>query len=51
VLHLADKGYRQALRESPPLLKGLNICGGRITHGRVAEAFGLEHHPAESLIG
>jgi alanine dehydrogenase len=51
VMQLADKGYRQALRESPPLLKGLNISGGRITHGKVAEAFGLEHHPAESLIG
>jgi alanine dehydrogenase len=51
VEQLAGKGYRQALRESPPLLKGLNICDGRITHGKVAEAFGLEHHPAESLIG
>ena len=50
VLQLADKGYRQALRESPPLLKGLNICDGRIAHGKVAEAFGLEHHPAESLL-
>ena len=50
VLQLANKGYRQALEESPALLKGLNIAGGKITHKKVAEAFGLEHHPAESFI-
>lgn len=51
VLQLANRGYRQALGESPALLKGLNIIGGKITHRKVAEAFGLEHHAAESLIG
>ena len=50
VLKLADKGYRQALRESPALLNGLNIIGGKVTHRKVAEAFGLEYHPAESFI-
>jgi len=51
VLQLANKGYRQALRESPPLLKGLNIIGGKITHKNVAEAFGLGYYAAEPLIG
>ncbi len=51
VLQLANKGYRQALEESPALLKGLNIIGGKITYRKVAEAFGLEHHHAEALIG
>ncbi len=50
VLKLANKGYRQALKESPALLNGLNIIGGNITHRKVAEAFGLEYHPAESMI-
>lgn len=50
VLKLANKGYLQALKESPALLKGLNIIGGKITHKKVAEAFGLEYHPAESII-
>lgn len=50
VLQLANKGYRQALKESPTLLKGLNIIGGKITHKKVAEAFGLEYHAAESLV-
>jgi alanine dehydrogenase len=50
VLQLANRGYRQALRESAPLLKGLNIIDGKIVHKKVAEAFGLEYHHAESLI-
>jgi alanine dehydrogenase len=51
VLQLANQGYRQALRESPALLKGLNIIGGKVTHRKVAEAFGLEYRAGESLIG
>ena len=50
VLKLANKGYRQALRESPELLNGLNIINGKVTHRKVAEAFGLEYHPAESFL-
>lgn len=50
VLQLANKGYRQALRESPPLLHGLNIINGKISHRRVAETFGMEYHPAESFL-
>jgi len=47
---LANKGCRQALKENPALFKGLNIMAGKVTHKKVAEAFGLEHHPAESMI-
>lgn len=50
VLQLANNGYRQALKDCPALLKGLNICSGKITHRKVAEAFGLEYHPAETVI-
>jgi alanine dehydrogenase len=50
VLQLANKGYQRALKESPALLNGLNIIGGKITHRKVAEAFGLEYCPAESVI-
>jgi alanine dehydrogenase len=50
VLKLANKGYRQALRESPDLLNGLNIIGGKVTHRKVAEAFGLDYHPPESFL-
>ncbi|MBU0620700.1 MAG: alanine dehydrogenase [Gammaproteobacteria bacterium] len=50
VLQLANSGYRQALRESPALLNGLNIINGKVTHRKVAEAFGLEYHPPESFL-
>jgi alanine dehydrogenase len=50
VLKLANKGYRQALKETPALLNGLNIIGGKITHRKVAEAFNLDYHPAESFL-
>jgi alanine dehydrogenase len=50
VLKLANKGYQRALKETPALLNGLNIINGKITHRKVAEAFGLDYHPAESFL-
>jgi alanine dehydrogenase len=50
VLKLANEGYRQALRNTPALLNGLNIIGGKITHRKVAEAFGLDYHPPEAFL-
>jgi alanine dehydrogenase len=50
VLQLANNGCKQALKENPALLKGLNIIGGKITHRKVAEAFGMEYHAVESCI-
>jgi len=43
-LQLANKGWKQALRESPALLKGLNMHDGKVTYPGVAEAFGLDYH-------
>ena len=40
-LQLANKGWRQALRDNPALLKGLNMTDGNVTYPGVAEAFGL----------
>jgi alanine dehydrogenase len=49
-LQLANKGWRQALRDNPALLKGLNVYDGRITYQAVADTFGLEHtDPSEAL--
>lgn len=50
VLKLANKGYRQALKETPALLNGLNVIDGKITHRKVAEAFGMDYRPAESFL-
>ncbi|MCZ0738534.1 alanine dehydrogenase [Phreatobacter sp. AB_2022a] len=48
---LADKGWQQALRDDIHLRNGLNVADGRITCQPVAEAHGLPHVKAESLIG
>jgi alanine dehydrogenase len=46
VKQLANKGWRDAVRDNEALLKGLNIVDGKITHTAVAEAFGLTAHNA-----
>ncbi len=43
VLAIADQGWRAALESDPHLRNGLNICTGRVTHGAVAEALGVEY--------
>jgi alanine dehydrogenase len=40
---LANKGWRQALRDDPALALGLNTHAGEITYGAVAAAFGAPH--------
>jgi alanine dehydrogenase len=49
-LALANKGWRQALRDDPALALGLNVHEGRIVYGAVAEAFGLEHLTLETVL-
>ena len=39
-LQLANKGWKQALRDNAALLKGLNVVDGKVTYAGVAEAFG-----------
>ena len=49
-LALADKGWRQALKDDRHLANGLNIWNGKITCKPVAEALGRPHTPlAEAL--
>jgi len=43
VLAIADRGWKQALRDDPHLAAGLNVHAGQITHAAVAEALGLPH--------
>jgi alanine dehydrogenase len=49
-LKLANKGWKQALREDGALLKGLNVVAGKVTYQGVAEAFGMEYHPPEQFL-
>jgi alanine dehydrogenase len=49
-LQLANKGWKQALKDSPALLKGLNVASGKITYAGVAEAFGMEYHEPSQFL-
>jgi len=49
-LALADKGWRQALREDAHLKAGLNVAAGKVTYKAVAKALNLNFATADSLI-
>jgi alanine dehydrogenase len=50
-LALADKGWKQALKDDVHLRAGLNVHDGKLTCKPVAEAHGLVYTPAESVLG
>ena len=47
---LADKGWRQAMRDDHALSLGLNVHAGTLTYGAVAEAFGLPFTPVAEVL-
>jgi alanine dehydrogenase len=49
-MQLANKGWKQALKDSPALKKGLNIVDGKVTYPAVAEAFGLPFTSPDSYL-
>lgn len=49
-LQLANKGWKQAIKEDQALAKGVNVLDGKITYRAVAEAHNLEYTPLETLI-
>ncbi len=49
-LEIAGKGWKQACRENEALKMGLNIVGGKVVYGGVAEAFGLEATDGSSVL-
>lgn len=51
IIELANLGYKEAMRQDPHLLNGLNICQGKITYKAVADALGQAYTPAKEMIG
>lgn len=49
-LALANKGYKQALKDDAHLLNGLNVHEGKVTYKAVADVLGYEYQPAEAAI-
>ena len=50
VLALADKGWKQAMRDDPHLRHGLNIHDGLVTHEAVAAALGYDYVDPITLV-
>jgi alanine dehydrogenase len=50
-IELADKGWRQALREDRPLALGLNTHEGQLTNAAVAEAHGYQAVTVDDVVG
>ena len=51
VLAIADKGWKDALKDDAGLRAGLNICNGNVTHPQVADALGKKYLPAITQLG
>ena len=47
---LADKGWRQALKDDAHLKNGLNVCRGKVTYEAIAHGLGYDYAPADSLL-
>ncbi|MFH1257249.1 MAG: alanine dehydrogenase [Candidatus Diapherotrites archaeon] len=50
VLELANKGIKNALKENPALMKGLNMFRGKVTYKGVSDAFNIPFTEAEKII-
>jgi alanine dehydrogenase len=50
VLEIADKGWRQAMKDNAEIRRGANVVNGKVTHQGVAEALGLDFTPMDELL-
>ena len=49
-VHIANKGWKKAMIENPEIKPGANVVRGKVTCKGVADAFGLEYVPIDSLL-
>jgi alanine dehydrogenase len=49
-VQIANKGWKQALRENPEIRPGANVIHGKVTCKGVVDAFSLEYVPVDSLL-
>lgn len=50
VLELAEKGYKNALRQNPGLKNGLNVCLGHVTNKYVAQDCGYTYYEPDKFL-
>jgi len=49
-VQIANKGWKKAIQENEEIRLGANVIDGKVTYQAVAEAFGMEYTPVETLI-
>ncbi|MBW2468118.1 MAG: alanine dehydrogenase [Deltaproteobacteria bacterium] len=49
-VEIANKGWKNAMRENPEIKRGANVVEGKVTYKGVADAFGLKHVDIDKLI-
>ncbi len=47
---IANNGWQRAMRENPEIKLGANVMKGKVTYQAVAETFGLEYTPIDTLL-
>lgn len=47
-LKIANQGFVEAIKTDSVLSKGVNLCRGKVTHEKVAQALGLDYIPLEN---
>jgi alanine dehydrogenase len=50
VLEIANKGWKRAMKENPEIKAGANVVQGKVTYKAVAEVFGMQYTPIDSLL-
>jgi alanine dehydrogenase len=50
-VQIANKGLEQAIRDSRPLAKGVNVIQGHVTYQAVAESLNLPYTPLDDVMG
>ena len=49
-VQIANKGWQRAMHENPEIKLGANVMKGKVTYQAVAETFGLEYTPIDTLL-
>ncbi len=49
-VEIANKGWKKAMQENPEIKWGANVVNGKVTYTGVADAFGMDYTPIDTLL-
>lgn len=50
VVEIANKGWKRAMKENSAIACGANVVQGKVTYKAIADLFGLEYTPVETMV-